>query len=297
MSTEIVANCPICNSSSFSNFLSCQDFTVTNQIFQLKKCQSCGFIITSPRPGIDEIGKYYESDNYISHSGGSKKFIDKLYLIVRKYTLNSKRKIIESHSQKGSLLDYGCGTGDFLNTCIQHGWKGTGVEPSTAAREKAELTTQSKIIKENITQLFGNQYNTITLWHVLEHIHDLNQKLTDLTKLLDTKGTIFIAVPNHEAWDSIKYKEHWAAYDVPRHLWHFSKENMTRLLAQHGLRVIKIKPMKFDSFYVSLLSEGYKNAKGIPPTKLIKAFTNGMISNLKARKKMNYSSLIYIAQK
>lgn len=293
MQLEFLSQCPICNGTSFRDFLSCKDYTATGESFQIVSCEACQFKITNPRPNSSSISKYYQSDSYISHTNKSKGILDRIYLIARHFTLKSKRKLIEEFSTKGELLDYGSGTGHFLLHCSQNDWKCEGVEPSHDARAK-----QSDLkIHQTLDEISKKKFDAITLWHVLEHVHELNSTLSKLTSLLKEKGTLFIAVPNPESDDAKQYQNFWAAYDVPRHLWHFSKENITALLAQNGLKIVAIKPMKLDSFYVSLLSEKYKNPNTSKFIQMTRGFLSGLRSNRKAVKKMNYSSLIYIAQR
>ncbi|HEY5823286.1 MAG TPA: class I SAM-dependent methyltransferase [Cyclobacteriaceae bacterium] len=296
MTLESISKCPVCSSTSFQPFLTCKDFTTTGEHFNIIKCSSCSFLITSPRPPQSEIGKYYQSDNYISHTGGSKNLFDRIYLLARSYSITRKRKLIESFASKGSLLDYGTGTGEFLNHCSKNDWNCEGVEPSDEARTKAKNISQLTVY-QTINEIQGNKYDAVTLWHVLEHIHDLNKTLTDLVGRLNEHGVLFIAIPNPESYDAKKYNEHWAAYDVPRHLWHFNKESITNLLKQNGLTLVDIKPMKLDSFYVSLLSEGYKDPTLSKLIQLIRAFSTGLLSNWKGKREMNFSSLIYIAKR
>jgi len=296
MILESVSKCPVCNSISFQPFITCKDYTTTGEYFQIIKCSACSFLITSPRPSQSDIGKYYQSDKYISHTGGSKNLFDRIYLLARSYSLTRKRKLIESYTSKGSLLDYGAGTGEFLNHCSKNGWISEGVEPSAEARSKAKKKSQLAVY-QNITEIQTRKYDAITLWHVLEHIHDLSQTLTNLISLLNDKGVLFIAVPNPDSYDAKEYKEHWAAYDVPRHLWHFHKKSISSILNQNGLTLVDIKPMKLDSFYVSLLSEGYKDPTISKFNQLIRAFSTGLLSNWKGKRETNFSSLIYIAKR
>src|SRR6478736_5702281 len=258
MTLESIAQCPICSNTSLDSFITCKDYTTTGENFNIIICTRCSFLITSPRPSQSDIGKYYNSDKYISHTGGSKRLIDRIYLLARSYSLRKKRKLIETYTSKGTLLDYGSGTGEFLNHCAINGWKAEGIEPDTEAREKAKKLSQLNVY-QSINEISSTKYNAITLWHVLEHVHNLNVTLRVLINQLTPDGTLFIAVPNPISYDAKKYKEYWAAYDVPRHLWHFNKENITSLLVQNGLTLVSTRPMKLDSFYVSLLSEGYKN--------------------------------------
>jgi SAM-dependent methyltransferase len=296
MILESVTECPLCSQSNFCFYITCQDHTTTKETFNLQKCSHCSFVFTSPRPSLKNIAIYYQSDSYISHTGTSKSIVDKIYHLVRIYSLNQKRKLLSQFSSKGSLLDYGSGTGEFLNHCSQHGWDAEGIEPSELARLKA-IKMSSLKIHQQLKELTNKKFSAITLWHVLEHVHDLNQVLHELIIKLSEDGVLYIAVPNHNSYDARKYRNYWAGYDVPRHLWHFKKENIKQLIAKHGLTLVDIKPMIFDSFYVSILSEKYLNPKAFGIGHLIRGMIAGLISNIKAHKDMNYSSLIYILKK
>lgn len=296
MNKEVINSCPICENVNFELFLKSKDYTITQEEFELKKCNRCHFIVTSPRPTEATIGKYYASDNYISHSGKSSTVFDKIYLAARGLTLKWKSDLINQYSPKpGTILDFGCGTGDFLHYLKNNGYQVFGVEPNESAREKANQKLQGKV-SENLLAIKDNSADIITLWHVLEHVHKLNETLQSLKKKLSKKGYIIIAVPNPTSHDSTKYSDLWAGYDVPRHLWHFTQETMTALLNRNNLKLVAVKPMKLDSFYVSLLSEQYKNPAQLKIITALKAFKEGLTSNLLARKTKEYSSLIYIAQ-
>jgi 2-polyprenyl-3-methyl-5-hydroxy-6-metoxy-1,4-benzoquinol methylase len=293
---ESILACPICNGMHFTKFLDCTDFTTSQEKFTLEQCQTCTFVFTNPRPDKTEIGKYYQSDKYISHSGGRRDLIDQLYLLARKKTIRSKSQIIQQHSEGRTVLDIGCGTGEFLKELANKGYETFGIEPSLAPREKAIRLGAGKIIN-NISNLSEQTFDVITLWHVLEHIHDLNDSLRQIRQHLKNSGTIFIAVPNLKSQDAQHYKSHWAAYDVPRHLWHFSQDNMKTILLNHDLNIIATLPMRLDAYYVSLLSESYKNPQGIKLLKYFKGFSTALKSNMAARRHLNYSSRIYIARK
>lgn len=295
MALESVETCPICSSNQFQEFLTCKDYTTSGETFDLQQCTQCNLVITNPKPDENSIGSYYKSDSYISHSGSKKGIVNSLYLLARKFTLRSKTNLVQHHKSSGSILDYGCGTGEFLFTCKEAGLHISGVEPDADARKKAQ-ELNGKTIVTNLAELKERKFDIITAWHVLEHVADLREKISELKLLLNKNGIILIAVPNHKSFDAITYREHWAAYDVPRHLWHFSKENMESLLREVDLQLIDIKPMKLDSFYVSLLSESYKNPNVNGLIKYFRGFITGLRSNQIAKKTMNYSSLIYIAR-
>jgi 2-polyprenyl-3-methyl-5-hydroxy-6-metoxy-1,4-benzoquinol methylase len=295
MTLESVLVCPICGGESFNYLLTTRDYTVSQKDFQLQKCNTCTFVVTSPRPDEDSISDFYKSEKYISHTGGRKTFMDKVYIKARNITLKWKRELISNYKQDGNILDYGCGTGEFLLCMKENGWNINGVEPSETARAKATVLTKTEIFEE--LKAVKTKYDIITLWHVLEHIHNLNQKIDELIKNLNDDGTIFIAVPNRESEDANKYGNYWAGYDVPRHLWHFSQNNMKQLLKKHGLSLMATEPMKLDAYYVSMLSENYKNSDGLSIINLVKAFFSGLKSNSRAHKTGSHSSQIYIAKR
>lgn len=286
--------CPVCDGTAFTDHLNTQDYTVSQEQFTIQQCKSCGFLITSPRPADEDLGRYYESGAYISHAQRPKTILDRVYWIAREFALRTKYNLIRRTNPK-TMLDYGCGTGAFLSYCQKKGIIVTGVEPSTQARHMASTRIAPRPVHENVTALTG-PFDTITLWHVLEHVPDLNATIAHLHSLLHSTGTLIIAVPNVTSWDSTIYGKHWAAYDVPRHLWHFNRDTISQLFQRHKLTLKQVVPMKLDSYYVSLLSEKYKRQQNSTAIGMINAAKNGLISNLNARKTGAYSSLIYIFQ-
>lgn len=288
-----IENCPICNNPEKSEFLICQDYTVSKKKFHIVICNSCGFAFTSPRPDEKDLGWYYESDEYISHSNTSKGLISSLYQRVRKHTLGKKLQLINREAKKGLLLDIGCGTGEFLHKVKNDGWKTLGIEPSPSARKQGIENYQLDVREEEaLNSLAPQSFDVITMWHVMEHVPQLRERVQKLNELLKDDGVLIVAVPNRNSYDAVYYQEFWAAYDVPRHLWHFRAQDMSALMNQFGFEVKKILPMKFDSFYVSMLSEKYKTGK----SNLFSAVWRGWVSNQKAGKEGS-SSLIYIIRK
>jgi 2-polyprenyl-3-methyl-5-hydroxy-6-metoxy-1,4-benzoquinol methylase len=274
--------------------LTCKDYTVSSEKFNLVYNEEFDMLETSPQPKLENLGSYYESEDYISHTDSNKSFTDKLYQIVKGYSLNKKLKLINSFNTEGKkLLDVGCGTGEFLLNCKNNEWNVVGVEPNNNARELATLKFSKKDtpqIVSDLNDLTNQKFDVITLWHVLEHVPNLEDYIKKLKELLKPNGVLVVAVPNFKSFDANHYKEFWAAYDVPRHLWHFSIKSIKLLFSKVNLSVEKILPMKFDSFYVSLLSEQYKNGKG----NFIAAFFIGLRSNMMALSTKQYSSLIYV---
>ena len=287
ISLESLDTCPLCTGPHFNHYLTARDFTVTQEEFNIVQCKDCGFLFTNPRPPQKELGRYYESDEYISHTNKGNSLINTGYKIARRFTLDSKLRLIQKHSPPGRILDYGCGTGAFLQHCQKNQWQVQGVEPNEQAREIANDVT-----KNNVTDSVDNlneQYDAITLWHVLEHISKLNETIEQLKKLLKQQGSMFIAVPNPASMDAREFEQYWAAYDVPRHLYHFTQKSMTQLMEKHDMIVSEVIPMKLDAFYVSLLSNKYRSGR----SKMAKSFITGLLSNSYGNKTGEYSSLIY----
>lgn len=286
--------CPLCEKEHIKLVLSAEDYTVSHEQFEIWECSNCTLRFTQNILGAEEIGRYYQSENYISHSDTASGFINKLYHQVRKRTLVQKRKLVQKMTGKktGSILDVGCGTGAFLNTMKEAGWHVTGLEPdATAARKAMELYGIEPMSSEKLYALSPDSYDAITLWHVLEHVHDLHGYMKKLRSLLKPGGKLLIAVPNYTSYDAAKYQQFWAAYDVPRHLYHFSPASMKYLFSLHDLKIEKMIPMWFDSFYVGMLSEQYENGK---PNAIAGAMS-GAISNMKAvGNTEKCSSLIYV---
>lgn len=287
-----IDKCLVCGSDSFEPFLVCKDYTVSQENFNIVSCKSCGFKFTNPRPENSVIGDYYKAEEYVSHSNTTKGVVNKLYHSVRNYTLKQKLKLISSYVSRGTMLDYGCGTGMFLNVCKNDGWETYGMEPDDNARKMSiEKGLDVFSDKDKVSdRIADKKFNAITLWHVLEHVTDMEATLSFFKSKLNNDGVLIIAVPNHVSYDAQYYKEFWAAYDVPRHLHHFDINSMTSLVEKAGFKFQESKPMKFDSFYVSMLSEKYKTGA----VNLVKAFLVGLTSNFKAKDTHSYSSTIYI---
>jgi len=291
----LLNTCPICNHNETVKKMDCTDFSTTKELFKIVSCETCGFTFTNPRPCDEELKKYYDSEMYISHTNKKKGLFNWLYQKIRFFSIKAKVTLLEKNTIKGVHLDIGCGTGEFLNACLKNGFITRGIEPSELARRQA-IQNYRLDVSENtsLSQFEDNSIDSISMWHVLEHISDLNGILIQFSRILSLKGKIIIAVPSYESWDALYYNEFWAAWDVPIHLWHFSKNTIDLLFKKHGFVLTKTKPMIFDSFYVSLLSEefkfGYKN--------YIKSFFIGLISNCLAFfNKATYSSSTYIFER
>jgi len=271
----------------------CKDYTVSQESFAIVKCSKCDFKFTNPRPEEGNLDKYYESEDYVSHANKGNSLINIAYKTARYFTLRNKVKFIEQLHEKGNLLDYGCGTGAFLLHAKKQGWNVLGVEPSDSARENIEKKFQPFVFGDLKEIKLKKHFHVITLWHVLEHVSTLTETLKKLKKLLAPGGKIVIAVPNCQSFDAGYYREYWAGYDVPRHLYHFTQATMKVLLTSRKLKLVETHPMKLDAYYVSLLSEKYKTGS----SKYINAIKVGYKSNKEAKQNNNnYSSMIYVAE-
>ena len=278
--------------SKHNIYLKVKDHSVSGEEFELLMDDELQLLKTHPQPAIENLSRYYESDDYISHTDGKRSLFEKLYHTVKQKALRDKIKLVEGFNpKKGKLLDIGAGTGDFLVMAQKNGWEIKGIEPSLKAKGIAE--TKGVPFVNGLSELKDHSIDVITMWHVLEHVPDVEAQITELKRIVKPDGTIIIAVPNYKSYDAQHYGIFWAAYDVPRHLWHFSKTSIKLLFAKQGMELVKILPMKFDSFYVSLLSEKYKTGK----MNFLSGFLTGLRSNIKAARNFEYSSHIYVLKR
>lgn len=286
--------CPWCGSEKAQISLWLRDEFLTKEDFHICECLNCGLLYTMPRPDKDKIGDYYKSEEYYSHQENKKGFIPKVYERVKKTNLKHKYQLASKGLNVGTLLDIGCGVGDFLHTAETHGWDCLGVEPSEDAKAIAQKRMKGKIISsEELETLSDGSFDLITMWHVLEHVDDLKWQIAQLQRLVKSSGRVVIALPNYKSYDGQYYKELWAAYDVPRHLNHFNRNTLAKIFKTSGLELIKMDKLKWDAYYISYLSEQYKH-HSLP---LVRGVFRGWISNSKARCSGEWSSLVYVFEK
>lgn len=295
MPLETIDKCTVCKSYQLTEAYSCKDYFVSGETFSILSCTQCGFHFTSPRPYESDIAPYYESEEYVSHSKSKVGLVNRLFHIARKYTINYKKRTVGRHSPAKSILDYGCGTGEFLNAMNNSSWDCKGVEPGKLARQHAKSEYGLSVGDESsLKDICEASLGAITLWHVLEHVYPLKERLDLFYKMLMPGGILFLGLPNMNSWDAKKYKAFWAAWDVPRHIHHFNQNTIKHLVEQSGFKLHAVKPMYLDAIYISMLSEKYKHGS----EKNINGIVNGIRSNLYAcTHQKNYSSLIYIFKK
>jgi len=289
---ETLFGCPVCGSSGIEPLMPVKDYFLSGQEFVMQRCNSCGFMFINPRPTQEEIGKYYQTSDYISHNADKSDLVSRVYRSARRFSVKHKFRMVASHIQGEKILDIGCGTGEFLAYCKKKKFEVYGIEPNEQARNFAIVHNQVQVGADiGYMEGLGVRFSCITMWHVLEHVHLLNETITKIKRMLSQHGVLIIAVPNCKSYDAGHYKQYWAAYDVPRHLSHFNTTSFTALMEKHGFGIDNIQPQYLDAFYISLLSEKYKNGR----LNYFKAFFLGLWSNLMALKdKQGTSSLIYI---
>lgn len=297
MSKITIQECPLCGGKEFTPHLTCTDYYASGERFELWHCDACGFLFTQDAPSENEISRYYDTPDYISHSNTRKGVMNRVYHVARRFQLNRKAHLIERESglRKGYLLDIGTGTGYFPATMQQRGWKVEAIEKSADAREFAAREFGLKVRPDGtLSSLDSRAFHVITLWHVMEHLNDLNKLWEELYRLLNENGVLIVAVPNHQSYDAARYEATWAAYDVPRHLWHFTPTTIRAWGEKHRFRLCESYPMPLDAFYVSMLSEKYQGKKH----SFIRGGWAGSLAYLNALgNKERSSSLIYVFRK
>jgi len=289
-----IKECPVCHSVKFTNYLYTQDYFLSKEPFTLSQCEHCGLVFTNPRPEDVDLASYYNSPNYLSHHAAGFSVLRWIYQFLRKRNIRWKYRLLHSFIPKGKILDVGCGTGEVLNFFKHKGWEVRGIEPNEKARLFATEVYDIPVADEpGLLNLPAESFDVISLWHVLEHVPDLNRRMTDLKKLLKPDGLLLIALPNLASMDAKYYGKYWAALDVPRHLYHFSPDSFLELAIRHGYKLMNKIPMKLDAYYISLLSERYRRRC----CTYLRAFIVGYHSNRNARRDLQYSSMIYILKK
>lgn len=289
--------CPLCSSEQISLHLNCTDNFISGKDFAIFKCSACGFLFTQDYPDESEIGSYYESDDYISHSDTSEGLSNKLYRLARSFMLGRKKDLIYSTTgnRTGKILDIGCGTGHFASTMKKTGWQVQGIEINEKARNFGASHFGLEVFApDKLSDLKSDHFDCITLWHVLEHFHNPFNYASEIYRLLKPGAVCILALPNSSSYDAYHYNRFWAAWDVPRHLWHFSPSTFRDFSEKTGFITDSFRILPLDVFYISLISEKYKRS-ALP---FIYGFTKAAIfSFLTLFNKRKSSSVIYILRK
>jgi SAM-dependent methyltransferase len=289
--------CPLCSSENTGSYLSVRDLFLSMESFELFRCSKCGFVFTQDQPEENIISRYYESDDYISHNDSAGGFSNRLYRFSRRIMLKKKKDLVKRTTglKTGSLLDIGSGTGHFISEMKKAGWSVKGIEINAKAREFSASHFGLEIISsEQISTLPSDSFDCITLWHVLEHFQEPFRYASEILRLLKPGGICVLALPNCSSYDAQYYREFWAAYDVPRHLWHFTPDTFKVFADRTGFDLIGIHSLPLDVFYISTLSEKYKKKKFAFISGIIKAF---WFASLSFFSKTRSSSIIYLLRK
>ncbi len=288
--------CLVCKNTTFDTLVESKDYCVSNEDFNVAKCTKCGFAFTVNAPDASHIGKYYEHADYVSHTDTKEGLFFNIYHKVRAFMLGQKMSYIDKHVSLNKMLDIGAGTGYFVNHVQTHGVEVTGFEPDADARKQAKQNFAIEL-KASLEEILENneEFDAISMWHVLEHVHELEKYFGHFQKLLKTRGVLAIAVPNYTSYDGQFYKKFWAAYDLPKHLWHFSPRSIKELAEANNFEHIKSYAMPFDPFYIALLSEGHKQSGFLGKLRAacvgLVSFLKGLMNSEKA------SSVVYIFKK
>ena len=286
--------CLICKNDSFHEYLQCDDYFLSGESFNILECKNCKFKFTDPRPSINKISKYYKSEDYISHTDSKKGIVNNIYQLIRKHNVSRKFQMIKRVSSGKNILDIGCGTGDLLKYFKEKEWNSFGIEPDVDARKIALQKGLNVYKEEYLKQFSENQFDVITLWHVLEHVYDISERINEIDSLLNENGILIVALPNCNSWDAKNYGKYWAAWDVPRHLWHWNPATFEMFAEKHGFSLIEKRGMPMDGFYVSMMSEKYKTGK----MNLIGGFIRGLSTWFKSLNNNDLSSsVIYFLRK
>lgn len=292
---ENLKACPLCGLQEFETKLQASYFRGQREDFSICGCLNCGFYFTNPRPRQGaELDHYYQTEDYVSHNEQQGGLLNRVYFLVRSYALKNKRALLNKiNGGQGRLLDYGAGSGAFIKTCREAGWRVTGVEPGSSAQQFAQEKGLEMFAPPDRDYRKKEHYDVISMWHVLEHLPELKSDFERLVSYLKPRGHMVVAVPNRNSADAQAYGSRWAAWDLPLHLYHFRAEDIRHLAAQHQMEVSRIINMPFDAFYVSLMSESRNNQK----PNYLRAFRRALLSNLKGWRSKNMSSLIYVLRK
>ena len=239
--------CILCNSKKYFNTIE----TVTDRFdkssqYQIQRCR-CGMISTNPRLDFEELSDHYKNKNYHPQNRENRIF-NCFYRIAQIFNNRSKKKLIQKYHCKGFLLDYGGGDGQFCRYMSRNNWNTHIYEPYLKISGiKGGFVSDKKEVKSGF-------YDVISMFHSLEHIYDLDDAFSLISRSLIEKGVLIVSVPNYNAAERPWFKSKWIAYDVPRHVHHFTIESIKKILDKYGFEIIDYRPMYIDTIYNIIMS-------------------------------------------
>ena len=253
------------------NSIETKDYLVTHESFFVEEKEK-GISFTHPVIADEEIDKYYNTTAYLSHSS-NKTLISFFFDLFSNIMVKKKTSFMLGLGGVSAYLDYGCGIGKLISSMNKKGVASYGYDTSSLAI--SVCNNKSLNASSNLDDL-PNKYDLISFWHSLEHVSDYTKVLKKTKKMLSKNGTMVVALPNYDSFDAKFYSKFWAAYDTPRHRVHFTKKGFIKAASQLGFEVVKTKPLFLDSFYISMMSEKYKQSLFY----FLKGLFIGALSNL-----------------
>lgn len=251
--------CNLCGSTEAEVAITAQDFLLERPDAQVQfvKCDRCGLFYQNPRPTPEEMMSHYPSNYEPFDLHPDDERSSRLERIAVNYGLSKRRGLILRYRKSGRILDVGCATGLFLHVMnMDANWDAHGVEPNnyaaTIAQERYGLNVHHGTLEQ--AQYPARSFDVVTLWDVLEHVHDPAATLDEIHRILKSDGLLILRVPNGISRDAGLFKETWAGWDPPRHLYVFTPDTLTKLLAKQGYAILDLRSRSgsYPTFVLSL---------------------------------------------
>jgi SAM-dependent methyltransferase len=224
----------------------------SRETFQIVRCSTCGLLFISPRPTLTEIMQYYPHEKYQAYGVAiaDRPWRERWYL---SYTQNKRCHFIETAKTRGRLLDVGCATGNFLAQIRERGnWEVYGVEINREAVEYAQQRFRLNVFHGVLEEAHypADFFDVVTLWSVLEHLHNPLETLGEVRRILRPDGILGFTIPFGDSLDARLFGPHWGPLDPPRHLYTFTRTTLEQLLTRAGFEIVRMR--SFTAGYLSL---------------------------------------------
>ncbi|HAJ35756.1 MAG TPA: hypothetical protein DCL15_08695 [Chloroflexi bacterium] len=240
-----LTNCNLCGSNAIEDERVIPDYLLERKqiVARLVRCRACGLVYQSPRPTLAEMSEHYppEYEPYTDPTAG----YEPSSLLKRAYAYGTQKRTryVTRRKHGGRLLDIGCASGTFLlGMQAQRGWQVQGVEPSAQIAEYARSVHNLDVFPGTLEEANfpDGSFDCVTMWDVLEHVHDPLGTLREISRVLKDDGILVIRVPNLASWDATLFGDAWAGLDAPRHLFVFRPETLKAMLAQTNFQMIDL---------------------------------------------------------